>query len=555
MKLIGTHRLTSERTIYIIFVFLLMLSSSIVNNPYSFIDSSNFPKWICFLFCVGILLLIFSLDYRNNISSITNVEWGCIIYIFWAFFPFDGFQQNSLEALIFLSLIGFYFFLRTNDHSKAIDWATKSSIICVGICTLIIGLYQGIMKKEAITGTFDSVTGFSLTIVLTICILLYKLPPKKQWLGYGVFVLSLLILILVKSRVGCLSICITFIAMQGRKVAAFTIVGGIGIFLLLLNVKRESTIGRAFIYKTSISMLDTPKHILWGRGHNGFQKDYMLYQAKSLKDESEKIKILADDIKHPLNEFLLLLIEFGIIRCCFLIAIFFALCHQTQSDKLYSAILLNLLIFSLFSYPFTYPIAWIVLLWSVANIQKVKCSANLFHKRIFRIILFLFSGIILTRSYLHLTTRKEWENAYNAYCLGQRQETRTLYSHLYEKLHNQQYFLYNYASVLLHLQCEKKALPIIQECMITSYDTELLYGDIYAGLKKYGKALKHYQLASEMCPNRFTPLYAMFNVYGRLSDKEHQANCAAIILKKEIKIPSYEIELIKKNVKQEMEKK
>ena len=52
-----------------------------------------------------------------------------------------------------------------------------------------------------------------------------------------------------------------------------------------------------------------------------------------------------------------------------------------------------------------------------------------------------------------------------------------------------------------------------------------------------------------MCPNRFLPLFAKFQVYEKLKDKNRLRYLGTKILSKSIKVPSYKINNIKQQVK------
>jgi Lipid A core - O-antigen ligase and related enzymes len=52
---------------------------------------------------------------------------------------------------------------------------------------------------------------------------------------------------------------------------------------------------------------------LFGHGIGGFQREYMLYQAEYFKNHPDSnYAMLADIVKHPFNEFLLL-VEQGLV--------------------------------------------------------------------------------------------------------------------------------------------------------------------------------------------------------------------------------------------------
>lgn len=51
---------------------------------------------------------------------------------------------------------------------------------------------------------------------------------------------------------------------------------------------------------------------IWGHGYGAFQAKYMDCQAEYFKNiTNSKFELLADNIKHPFNEFVKVAVEFG----------------------------------------------------------------------------------------------------------------------------------------------------------------------------------------------------------------------------------------------------
>ena len=82
--------------------------------------------------------------------------------------------------------------------------------------------------------------------------------------------------------------------------------------LLLYHQKQNSANGRLLIWKVSCEMIkDKP---IFGHGYGAFKVKYMDYQADYFKNNPNSIfAILADNVKHPFNEYIKIAVEFGII--------------------------------------------------------------------------------------------------------------------------------------------------------------------------------------------------------------------------------------------------
>ena len=85
----------------------------------------------------------------------------------------------------------------------------------------------------------------------------------------------------------------------------------IGAFILY-SQKKDYANGRLLIWNVSVEMIkDKP---LFGLGHDTFQAKYMNYQAEYFRNNpNSRYKLLADNVKHPFNEFIKVAVEFGIV--------------------------------------------------------------------------------------------------------------------------------------------------------------------------------------------------------------------------------------------------
>lgn len=430
-------------------------------------------------------------------------------------------------------------------------------LILGGLISLYYGVFQLFRNYFLIDGPYDSTVGFSLSISIAIIALYncftYFENKVYRAICIGLIAIFITMLIFSGSRVGLISIFISSVLFFYKKY--FSILVGIGLLgvLFSFNYKIDSTQGRIFIYQTAISMLDSPSHLLWGRGAGGFRKEYMIYQAESLKNKTTDVCQRADNIRHPLNEFLLLLINHGIIvLLLLLIMVLVVIRNVVHFDLFQIAIFITIFVFSLFAYPFRYPITWIVLIWNFSNLRFYQRKKIYLIPKSFFVVLLLFISISLSlyvtqTIYLHY----DWAKAYNVSRLGRFETASVLYEKVYDGLNNMPEFLYNYASFLLKVGDIERALFVIQQCDIIDYETQILKAEIFLANLNYQEALSHYKLAADMCPNRFVPLFAMYRIYGLLLDKTSQCKIANEILTKPVKVPSYQINNIVRTVKQE----
>ena len=88
-----------------------------------------------------------------------------------------------------------------------------------------------------------------------------------------------------------------------------------------------------------------------------------------------------------------------------------------------------------------------------------------------------------------------------------------------------------------------------------TYDMELLAGDTYRHKQLYAKALQHYETAMNMCPVRFAPLEGMMQTYRDSGDLLRADSIAQVILAKPVKVPSPQVEEIKRKAREGMSSK
>ena len=94
-----------------------------------------------------------------------------------------------------------------------------------------------------------------------------------------------------------------------------------------------------------------------GHGIGGFQANYMNYQAIYFENHPDsKYSRLSDNVNYPFNEYLGLLINYGLVGCLIVFSVFLVLwnlckwnrCDETQTATL---CLTSIGLLALFSYP------------------------------------------------------------------------------------------------------------------------------------------------------------------------------------------------------------
>lgn len=381
--------------------------------------------------------------------------------------------------------------------------------------------------------------------------------------------ITIMILAIARSRAGLLAWCTSIIMYVYSKVMNEKTQKIIVVFLLLsvmaavvymTFIKRGSNSGRALILGVCWYMFkDAP---LFGHGLHGFRSQYMLYQANFLDQcTSNVLPMLADNTTHPLNEYALLAVNFGVIGIAtLLIGIIMTIMHffKNPSNESFVGIMAiaGIGVLSMFSYPFRYPLTLLGLLCALLLVYKdVLLNLNRTTMIIIRSITATISALCLCLIIIWVHYQIQWNKLSVVSDNGN--DTKTViegYNSLYPKLKNDPYFLYNYAYVLSENgECEKAGNMATKSFdLMANYDTALLIAD---NAKEWGDvevAEEYYRLASRMCPVRFMPLYGLFRLYNDNGRLEEMKEIGQLILSKHIKVNSPEIRMIRTQVRQAM---
>ena len=451
----------------------------------------------------------------------------------------------------------------------------NSILAVVGVLSALYGLlqYVGCIEIQSyfpVTGSFDNPAGFAASIVLCYPFLLcHSSNGKRRTFKVMACLLLIIVVILSGSRTGVLTLCVVtllFYALRYRKLIhkrrIFLISGGalflISLFIGLIYLKPASASGRVLIWKVSAGLCK--EHIIQGNGLGSFKADYMPEQAKYLSsshaDESDRI--LAGNTNYPFNEYLLLLIEQGLIGIAlFLLSLIAVFRSNVAFDTPAILTLVSIAIFSCFSYPFKYTFVWFMIIYCFASLnqREVALRTIRFNKPFLLIILFilcffLIKNIIFERTWKRISLVAEKNN-------GLLDNELSVFTKLYDEWNGNPYFLYNYASELKNVELYKQSVNIFLHCesYINTYDLQMQLADNYYQMECWEEAERRYKLAQCMCPSRFLPLQGLLRVYVKSDNCILAERIALEIINKRIKIPSYTVNIIQEEARNYLRKK
>lgn len=463
-------------------------------------------------------------------------------------------------------------------------WYNKPSLINLSICSYIIiascffqALYgwgqwlQWVPSNSiySITGSFDNPAGFAASLIAGLPFALWSYKSiKSKAVRVGIYLTVFIIIfaiILSGSRSGMLSVMAIAVVCGYKyiplepKLKASLIISILCIIMIGgYFMKKGSADGRLLIWKCSWEMFrDAP---LTGNGIGCFRAHYMDYQADffKLRPDSD-YAMLADNVLSPFNEYLSLLLNYGVIGLLILFVLFMFLLYCYRNDYRYDKhiamlSLVGIAVFSLFSYPFTYPFVWIIACLDVCVIVRgtFAFTVSVISNKSFYILLMLLCLGGGYKLYQRIDAEYKWRKI--AYFTAEK--NLNMYVKLNSVLGGDPYFLYNYAVALLDMNRIDDSLEKALQCRDywADYDLELLLGDIYKSRKEHEIAEEHYKKASLMCPCRFIPLQQMFELYKEIGDEKRALEVAEKVIRNPIKVESLIISQIKYKMKRALQK-
>lgn len=569
-----------------------------------------------------VLFVFFSVPYKTELQRIIPDNWflltggwiGSVLILFLSVIFSSGLRINLRKADIAIGLCFVWLFLRI-EFSTPVYYGLLAENICLLLlyllsrkipfrlsvyilwCLPLIVLYRLWFGWEFQLGRFlpgshlydlsggfinTSLWGgflaFSLVFLLGIGINRLK-RISHLWIIWLLSVCILTLLLLYSdSRAAWLSFgggMFYLIYFHFRsKICPFvlrykwcTIVGG-GMLLLLLGTglysyRPASADGRLLIYRVTCDMiLDVP----WaGFGPDGFRKNYMDYQAAYFQRyPTGKEVLLADEVTFAFNEFLKLLTEqgifFGIFVLILIVCIFLHPVHTFACDRalLLRSMLLTLLVFGSYSYPFSFFIfkAWAIIItgmlissftfdfpvcsWRLGNIGKMFISV-------------CCTGIMIS-GYLFLQQRQEACTKANEALIHYHDNPENALKVLGQVstgMEGHAVFLFVYGRALNKCGDYREALCCLQKSLSfqASYQTCIELGKSFEGCKQYTQAELYWQRAGKMIPVRFLPDYLSARMYFTLGDTVRARRIAQKTLRKPIKTKSPEIRFIFKELR------
>ena len=510
-------------------------------------------------------------QHQGNVERITS-----IIVLAAAFFLFHAILSCFKNVKPLFALLAFV--------------ALALSLWGLGQLLGLLPSYNGLF---IVTGPFDNPAGISASLALLLPFLLYFCRwSEKRYRLLVIIATSLVVTVIVFSRARTAILAVVVVSIfflirllkeRGIKMRPLHY-GVISVsFLLVLAglflMKRDSANGRLFIWQCSARLV-SEKPVL-GYGGNGFTANYMNEQASYfVKSPESKQVMLADNIRHPFNEFIKCAVNHGLVGLFLtLLLIIIPLsvsCKNSCPEQFIARLsLLSIGVCALFSYPFNYPFVRLVLVILLAfilaadsrqnfttpnyfvklNEQSQTClssaiarnSLTLVNGYLSKGIALLFSLVLLGTTAYQAYHQREWHRVAHRSLRGETDQMLPRYQSLYARLRYNDLFLYNYAAELNVAGGYDESMQIARECnaLWADYDLQMLMADNCLQMQQYSEAESYLNKAAAMCPVKFMPLYRLTELYLETGQNEEARVLAQKIADKPVKIPSPVINSIK----------
>lgn len=413
-------------------------------------------------------------------------------------------------------------------------------------------------------GTFDNPAGLAVCMSIALPVTIDRMMEQEGYVRKALYAFASLcigaVVILSKSRTGiiCLAmygIIYLFVYMKCRKwmkACALIVISAMVVIFVLSN-KKASSSGRFFILQNTFELIREKTFL--GYGHEGFERNYMCKQAEFFaQHKNSEYSMLADEMQHPLNEFAYVWVNYGVAAPIAMMLLF--VCPLVVGIRKRNRLLLTLqlpalavCVFSLFSYPFHYPLPWCIM-----AIDILACARTIglrFRKKSWmRVLVCLLSILLLAGVSCDIWHEYKWKKAWKDLCYGKK-DALSEYAQLLPYFRSNSYFLYNYAYALFSREQYAESLAVGQRCKNywDGYNLQLLMGDACRMAKRHDEAIMHYDMANNMCPSRLAPLEGLYLAYSESGQENERIRTAERIKKHEVKVESYDSQRIKEHCK------
>lgn len=466
-----------------------------------------------------------------------------ITFNYWFVSPYPAGERYFMYLSSFL----FYILLRYSitKHSQHTLLVT---LAVGGLYETILGAMQLMGMEHSrhslfdVTGTFFNPGPYSAYLVIVLAIVtayiynrrrLYYYPyfkgiPTRYILPTGIYLTcsitlyaTAVILPATWSRaafVAYFTVLLVLLYKEYKKWVLWLIGSSVLIGILLYFAKQDSANGRLLM--NAISTKAIMEHPIIGYGIGGFTHAFGINQADFFKmNPNSPFVEVAGSPEYAFNELLQIGVEQGTIgMICFATIAIGSLITLLRKQKELGYGWLALLVFALFSYPFSllpFRIMAVIFVAYAANItNRKKASTEIRNKtpHIIVVVLCIIAVCLILPQVKHkVKTNNDWEDisGYKSTIFAED------YAEWYTTLSDNPKFIFAYGKMLHEMHRYNDSNAILREGLKVSSDPmfHVVMGNNYKALGGFKEAEEEYEKAFFQGPNKIYPLYKLLLLY------------------------------------------
>lgn len=537
--------------VFVVTIFFIV--TSFAYAPF-FVDDIIYPKILSFG-SIGMLLLLFSKGDMAIYLCGKKLVWSVLALLFYILVRHNGYF-SVFVPIILVSVMLLLFFSERKVPNDVVGRA--SLIVSIGAVIICSAQSFGLMRfyeSFLFTGIFDNPSGVSVLMSLCFPFVLEQWFKDRSWTTMVIIVLIVMCVVLIQSRSGILAMLLSSLMVIdiNKKVNSkqTVLVLSVGLLLLicLFVLKNNSTMGRFFLYSNTLTLLK--KNLFLGYGPWGYETNVMNIQAEYfMKHKLSVYGDLAGEMRHPLCEPLLLLVNYGLVGFFLLLWI----CSEIykswkQRRSVWHCCLAAFVVQSLFTYTMRYPSTWFVVILCLSQIvsgtQGIKVKKFVLPKGIVIVVLLWGS----------LAIGNDAKYEYQWYRQTKQEEVDLVsLEQMANNWNGNPLFFRSYAEILQNEFLFDRSNNMLERYnqYIIDFNSQIMIADNYYAMGQYKEAMSYYYKASYMCPVRFVPMKGMMRTYRRMDMNEEACQIARDIILKKPKINSFDVELIKSEARKQL---
>lgn len=510
--------------------------------------------WLENFVIAGGVLLVMASVFLSGKMRWNLMDW--LVALWWAYVMLQGYLQSSYpcsyEMVTYSCLFALYLLLRFADSYFSIDESFIENLILVATSyEIVLGLWQLFLGSSLhplyrVTGSFYNPGPYAAYVAMGVSIVITRLANynplvKSDKYIRGVYLLLLfvgmLVLAISGSRAALLALLIVVIwqyRLLVRKYIWYVLLAIITVGGIFLYVKFGSAMGRVVIWYQSLSLI--AQHGVFGSGIGSFCGEYgeTLRLFFSEQSHVDAFAAYADVVDYAFCDILQVGVEQGLIGLLLALSIVaLVLRSERGTSKGMFACMLVLFVFSLFSYPFQllpFQVIGVILLAKVSGgvIMELGLSKKANVVLLALMSFFCWLGLDFTQKYVEARVSSQ-----KCVLFSDAVFIKENYQ-LLDFCCQDKNFLFGFSKMLQSAGRYMDSNAMLLKGIKISNDPMfwVLMGNNFRSMKMLDDAIRCYDVADEMLPNRLYPLYKKMLLWQERGNVTQVKKCAGELLRR-----------------------